>query len=151
MVADGGEEFDGCKCAVGDQDNIAVGKPAADLQGGLTSPIKQRLGRLRFAEIEAFRGGEQREEWQRHDAAGPRHLHQQHGRKPAQAAGFDEVPLGRADWVAKNGRGASILAPQRCSMVSSSPITTRAWTSRGPRSAGSAGGPPRPGTTTLPG
>ena len=52
MVADGGEEFDGCKCAVGDQDNIAVGKPAADLQGGLTSPIKQRLGRLRFAEIQ---------------------------------------------------------------------------------------------------
>ena len=44
MVADGGEEFDGGKCAVGDQDNIAVGKPAADLQGGLASPIKRVLG-----------------------------------------------------------------------------------------------------------
>ena len=111
MVADGREEFDRCKCAVGDQDNIAVGKPAADLQGGLTSPIKQRLGRLRFAEIEAFRGGEQREEWQRHDAAGPRHLHQQHGRKPAQAAGFDEVPLGRADWVAINAARVDLGSP----------------------------------------
>ena len=42
-VAGGGKEFDGCKRAVSDQDDIAIGKPAMDLQCGLTSPIEQRL------------------------------------------------------------------------------------------------------------
>ena len=32
--------------------------------------------------------GEQGEEGQRHDAVSPWHAHEQHGRKPAQAAGF---------------------------------------------------------------
>jgi hypothetical protein len=125
MVADGGEEFDGRKRAVGDQNNIAIGKPAVDLQGGLTGPIEQRLGGSRLAGVEAFGGGEQREQGQRHDAVGPRHLDEQHGRKPAQAAGFDEVPLGGADRIAIDAAGAD-LRSQRRSMVSSSPITTGA-------------------------
>ena len=83
IVANRGEEFDGCKRAVTDQDNIAIGKPAMDLQGGLACPIKQRLGRPRLVGIEAFGGGEQGEKGQRHDAIGPRNPHQQHGRKPA--------------------------------------------------------------------
>jgi hypothetical protein len=60
--------------AVGDQNDIAIGEPAVDLQGGLTGPIEQRLGGSRLAVIEAFGGGEQREEGQRHDAVGPWHL-----------------------------------------------------------------------------
>jgi hypothetical protein len=111
MVTDGGEEFDGRKRAVGDQNNIAIGKPAVDLQGGLTGPIEQRLGGSRLSEVEAFGGGEQREEGQRHDAVGPWHLHEQHGRKPAQAAGFDEVPLGGADWIAIDAAGADLRSP----------------------------------------
>jgi hypothetical protein len=75
MVADGGEEFDGRKRAVGDQNNIAIGKPAVDLQGGLTGPIEQRLGGSGLAGIEAFGGGEQREEGQRHDPIGPKDHH----------------------------------------------------------------------------
>lgn len=39
MIADRGEEFEGCKRAVGDQDNIAVGEPAMDLQCGLARPM----------------------------------------------------------------------------------------------------------------
>ena len=39
---------------------------------------------------------------------------------------LDEVPLGRADWVAINAASV-VLAPQRRWMVSSSPITTGAW------------------------
>lgn len=113
VLADCGKEFGGRKGAVGDQYDITIGKPAADLPGGLAGPIEQRLGRARFAVIEAFGGGEQREERQRHDAIGPRHAHLQHGRKPAQAAGFDEVPLGGAHRIAIDAAGADLgsLAP----------------------------------------
>jgi hypothetical protein len=48
MIEDRGEEFEGCKRAVGDQDNIAVGEPAVDLQCGLMRPIEQRLGDYRI-------------------------------------------------------------------------------------------------------
>src|SRR3982074_541463 len=68
IVANRGEEFDGCERAVTDQDNIAIGKPAMDLQGGLACPIKQRLGRPRLVGIEG--GVEQGEKGQRHDAIG---------------------------------------------------------------------------------
>ena len=57
-VADGGKELDGCKRAVSDQDDIAIGKPAMDLQRGLTSPIEQRLGGSLLVGIEAFGGSE---------------------------------------------------------------------------------------------
>jgi Type III restriction enzyme, res subunit len=56
-------------------------------------------------------GGKQSEKKQRHDAIGPRNLHQQHGGKPAQAAGFDEVPLGRADRIAIDAAGADLGSP----------------------------------------
>ena len=56
MAADRGEEFDGCKRAVADQDDIAIGKPAMDLQGGLARPINKRLGCPRLVGIEAFGG-----------------------------------------------------------------------------------------------
>jgi hypothetical protein len=111
MVADGGEEFDCSEGAIGDQDNVAIGEPAADLQGGLAGPIEQCLGGARFAGIETFGRGEQREEGQRHAAVGPRHAHEQHGRKPAQAAGFDEVSLGGADRIAIDAAGADLGSP----------------------------------------
>ena len=38
-------------------------------------------------------------------------LHQQHGGKPAQAAGFDEVSLGGADRIAINAAGADLGSP----------------------------------------
>ncbi len=111
MIADGGEKFDGRERAVGDEDNRAIGEPAVDLQGGLAGPIEQRLGRARFAGIEALGRGEQSEEGERHDAIGPRHAHEQHGGKPAQAAGFDEVPLGGADRIAIDAAGADLGSP----------------------------------------
>jgi hypothetical protein len=40
-----------------------------------------------------------------------RHVHQQHGGKPAQTAGFDEVPLGRADGIAINATGPDLGPP----------------------------------------
>src|ERR1700750_3398791 len=72
MLADGGKELDGRKGAVGDQYDISIGQPAMDLPSSLAGPIEQRLGRARFAIIEAFGGGEQGEEGERHDAIGPR-------------------------------------------------------------------------------
>jgi len=81
------------------------------LQGGLTRPIEQRLGCPRLVGIEAFGGGEKGEKGQRHDAIGPRNLHQQHGGKPAQAAGFDEVSLGRTDRIAIDAASADLGAP----------------------------------------
>ena len=63
MVADGGEEFDGCKCAVGDQDDVAVGEPAADLQGGLDEPNQSSVlgacvaGWKRFEGASSVRNG----------------------------------------------------------------------------------------------
>ena len=71
MVADRGKKFDGCKRTVGDQNDIAIGKPAMDLQG-LARPIEQCLGRSRLIGIETFGGSEQSEKGQRHDAIGPR-------------------------------------------------------------------------------
>ena len=38
-------------------------------------------------------------------------LHQQHGGKPAQAAGFDEVSLGRTDRIAIDAASADLGAP----------------------------------------
>jgi hypothetical protein len=46
-----------------------------------------------------------------HDAIGPRNLHQQHGGKPEQAAGFDEVTFGRADRIAIDAAGADLGSP----------------------------------------
>ena len=111
MVAHRGEEFDGRECTVGDQHNGAIGKPAVDLQGGLAGPIEQCLGRARLVGIEALGGSKHGEKGQRHDALGPWHLHQQHGGKPAQAAGFDEVSLGRADRIAIDAAGADVGSP----------------------------------------
>jgi len=62
MVAYCGKEFDGRKCTVGDQDDVAIGQPAADLQGGLPRPINQRLGSPQFACIEALGGCQQGQE-----------------------------------------------------------------------------------------
>src|SRR5215471_20736228 len=59
MVADGSKEFDGRKGAVGNQDNVSIGQPAVDLQGGLASPIEQGFGRARLAGVEALGGSEQ--------------------------------------------------------------------------------------------
>src|SRR6516162_2250544 len=125
MVANRGEEFDGRERTVGDQHNVAIRKPAVDLQGGLPGPIEQRLLGTRLAFIEALGGSKQGEEGQRHDAIGPWHPHQQHGGKPAQTACFDEVTFGGADRIAIDATGAD-LGAQRRSMVSSSPITTGA-------------------------
>src|ERR1700730_2136301 len=55
MVAHRSEEFDRRKRAVGDQDNIAIGEPATDLQGGLAPPIEQRLGEATFPPPRAAR------------------------------------------------------------------------------------------------
>src|SRR5262245_33421451 len=63
MFAHCGEEFDGRKCTVGNHDDIAVGQPAAYLQGGLPRPIDQCLGSPQFARVEALGGCEQSEEW----------------------------------------------------------------------------------------
>src|SRR5579864_3818762 len=62
MLAHGGQEFERRKGAVGHQDDGSIGKPAADLQGGLASPIKQGLGLPWLAGIEAFGGSEHGEE-----------------------------------------------------------------------------------------
>src|SRR5262249_44359170 len=70
------EEFDCCKSAIGDQDDIALGKPAADLWGGLSCPIDECLWCPQLGCIEVFGGCQQSEEWQRHDAVGPRYRHQ---------------------------------------------------------------------------
>ena len=83
MLADGGEELDCSKCTVGDQDDVTVGKPAMDLQDGLPGPIDYGLVFAWLTFIEPFGGSKQRKKRQRHDATGPRHVHQQHGRKPA--------------------------------------------------------------------
>ena len=93
MAANRGEEFDGCKRTVGDEDNMAIGKPAMDLQGGLARPIKQRLGRARLVGIEAFGGGEHGEKGQRHDAIGPRHLHQQMAESQRRPLALTKCPL----------------------------------------------------------
>src|ERR1700730_7731147 len=58
MAANLGKEFDGCKRAIGNQDNIAIGEPAVDLQGGLARPIEQCFGCSRLVGIETFGGGE---------------------------------------------------------------------------------------------
>src|SRR6516225_12277296 len=41
----------------------------------------------------------------------PWDLHKQHGRKPTQTAGFDEMPLGGADRIAINAAGADLWSP----------------------------------------
>jgi len=58
MVAHCGEEVDRRERAVGDQYDIAIWKPATDLQCGLAGPIDERLGRSRFVGIEALGRGE---------------------------------------------------------------------------------------------
>src|SRR5215471_4302977 len=82
-----------------------------DLQCGLTSPIEQRLGGSLLVGIEAFGGREQCEEGKRHDPIRPWNLHKQHGRKPTQTAGFDEMTLGGADRIAINAAGADLWSP----------------------------------------
>src|SRR6195256_586493 len=44
IVANRGEEFDGCERAVTDQDNIAIGKPAMDLQAAWRAQSSSVLG-----------------------------------------------------------------------------------------------------------
>ena len=77
----------------------------------MTGPIEQRLGRSRFAGVEALGRSEQSKEGQRHDAVGPWHAYQQHGGKPAQAAGFDEVTFGGTNWIAIDAAGADHGSP----------------------------------------
>jgi len=79
--------------------------------GRLGAPNRAAFWVLGLVGIEAFGGGEQSEKRQRHDAIGPRNLHQQHGGKPAQAAGFDEVTFGRADRIAIDAAGADLGSP----------------------------------------
>jgi len=83
MLAGGSQELDGRKSAVGDKNDVTIWKPAVDLQGRLPGPIDDGLRSAWLAFIEASGGSKQREERQRHDAFRPRHVHQQHGRKPA--------------------------------------------------------------------
>src|SRR5262245_18945779 len=68
MLAHCGEELDSCKGTIGDQDDVAAGKPAPDLQRGLPCPVDQCLWGSQFVRVEALGGCEHRKEWQRHDA-----------------------------------------------------------------------------------
>src|SRR5579863_5547869 len=65
MAAYSGEEFERGKRTIGDQDDGAIGKPAADLQGGLAGPIEQGLGLSGCAGIEALGRSQHGEERQR--------------------------------------------------------------------------------------
>jgi len=73
----GGEELDGGKGGVANDEDAAAWQPAVDLQGGLTGPVKQRLGAARLIGIEALGGRKHGEKGQAHDAVGPRYVDQQ--------------------------------------------------------------------------
>jgi hypothetical protein len=111
MAADGREKVDRRERTVGDQHDVAIGKPAVNLEGGLPGPIEQLLGRAWFAGIEALGGRKQGQEGQRHDAVGPRHAYEQHGGKPTQAAGFDEATFGGTNRIAIDAAGADLGSP----------------------------------------
>ena len=81
----------GGECCVADDDDPAAWQPAVDLQGGLSGPVQQRLGRAWLVGIEALGWGKHGEKRQPHDAASPRYVDEQLGRKPAQATGLYKV------------------------------------------------------------
>lgn len=111
MGPDSGEELDRREGAVRDHDDASTGQPTVDLQGGLTSPVDQGFGDARLVGVEAGRRGEQSEKRQPHDAPGPRNLDQKLGRQPAQAAGFDKMPLGGADGIAIDAARIDLGSP----------------------------------------
>ena len=111
IASDGGEELDGGKRGVADDDDAAARQPAVDLQSGLAGPVQQRLGRAWLAGIEALGRRKHGEKGQAHDAAGPRYVDQQLRGQPAQATGLDEVSLGGADRVTIDAAGADLVPP----------------------------------------
>ena len=110
MVANRGEEFDGCERAVGDQDNMAIGEPTVDLQGGLTRPMEQHLGCPRLVGIEAFGGGEKGEKGNAMMRSAHGIFHQQHGGKPARALALTKCSFNNRR-IAIDAASADLGAP----------------------------------------
>jgi hypothetical protein len=71
VASDGGEEPNGGKRGVADDDDTATRQPAVNLQNRLTGPVQQRLGCAWGVGIEAFGRRKHGEEGQAHDADGP--------------------------------------------------------------------------------
>jgi hypothetical protein len=111
MTSNGGKEVEGGKRRVADDDNLSARQPAVNLQGDLTGPVQQRLGRSRLVGIEAPGRGKHGQKRQAHDAASPGYVDEQLRGQPAQAAGLDEVSLGGSDWITVDAARADLVSP----------------------------------------
>ena len=88
------------KAAITDKDQLSIGQPTSDHLNDLPSPLDQALMLSSSFSMIAFRRAQSRQERQGPDRFGPLDLDQQHATKPTQAAGLDEVRMGRSHRVA---------------------------------------------------
>ncbi len=99
------------KSAVGHDDQLPPGRPAADLFDQLTRPIGERLVLLAQAVVIALGRAQCGQKRQRPDPGRPGYRHQQHHAQPAQTAGFDEVALTGAHGIAVDAAGGNLRSP----------------------------------------
>lgn len=110
VTADGGQELQGGKGAVGHNDQFAARQPAAGLQHKLPPPVRELLVPPPALLAVTLRGGQCRQERQRPDPVCPWDRGQEHEAEPAQAARLDEVPVAGPHGIAVDAFRRNALA-----------------------------------------
>jgi len=105
-----GQQIQGSKAAVTNEDDLTIGQPSAGLQRHLPRPVGQSLvAHATFAAIPR-RGRQHGQERQRPNPPCPSDGRQQHQAEPAKAGGLDEEGLRRAHRVTIDAFGTDPLA-----------------------------------------
>ena len=90
-----GQFVDG-EAAIADEDDPAAWQPASQLQCALPGPVSQQLVTTAALTVGSLRRGEQGQDRQSLDQAGPWHRGEHHEAQPAQPAGHRDLLLSRA-------------------------------------------------------
>ena len=86
-------------------------KPALHLKHKLTRPVGEEFWFASLLLPVAFRGRQCGKKRKRPHASGPRNIGQQHQAQPPQTTGFDEMGIGRANWITIDAAGANPGSP----------------------------------------
>ena len=108
---DGVGQFVDGETAVADEDDVAVGQPAAELERPLAGPVGQQLVPAAVLAIGALRRREQGQHWQGFHHTCPRDRRQHHETQPTQAAGLDEMAMAGADGITVDATRGDLAAP----------------------------------------
>ena len=111
IAANRADQIERREAGVGDDDDTALGRPSANLENGLASPVGQLLVSTPVGGGVAFGRGEDGEKRQSPASPGPWHGNHGHHGEPAQAAGLDEVTMRGAHGIAVDAARRDLVAP----------------------------------------